>query len=154
MLDAYDSHVTVEVCLEDGRWVVLDPTFNISFIDREGGLMSAHDIKTQVFHELGAGINVVFHGEVAYPARWDRYYLNIFTLFNNVFVVVPGSRSGIFKLPPLRFWFGSKLYYRKLPKETTLHLESLNRLYLLGVVLLPGMILLVFGTLILNLTAS
>ena len=150
MLDAYDSHTIVEVCLEAGRWAVFDPTFNISFIDRDGGLMSAQDIKAQVFHEFGAGINVVFHGEVAYPARWDRYYLNIFKLFNNVFVNVPGTRRGIFKLPPLRFWFGPRLYYLKLPYESTAHLDSLNRLYLLAVVLLPILILLVFGWLCLN----
>ncbi len=153
MLDAYDSHVIVEVCLGDGPWAVFDPTFNISFIDQDGQLMSAQDIKTKVFHKHGEGINVVFHGEVAYPPRWDRYYMDIFATFNNVFVKDPGSGGVIPKLPPLRFWFGSKLYYQKLPKESTVHLDTFNRLYLLAVVLLPGTVLLVFGWLILTVIA-
>ena len=41
--DRYDSHTTVEV-RQDGRWVIFDPTFNVSFA-RDGVLLGAEEIQ-------------------------------------------------------------------------------------------------------------
>ncbi len=136
IFDPYDQHTLVEARI-DNRWVVMDPTFNISFADRDGVVLSAMDIKERFFEGRLDEIEVCFHGEVAYTNRWDAYYLNVFLPYNNVFVYSPGSSSLPGRLPPFRYWFGPKLYYQCLPRESDIHLRLWRGVTFLAMVVLP-----------------
>jgi hypothetical protein len=138
ILDGLDTHITVEVKW-GGRFVVLDPTFHVAFAGAAGRYLSAQEIKAAVLR--GSGPRPVFLGEVAYPARHDRYYMDIRQCFNNCFVADEGSRRRALQLPPLLYWFGPRLYYEKLPLESVRHLELLDRCYAGVVVILPLLLL-------------
>lgn len=140
MFDAYDSHETVEVFLS-GKWVVMDPTFNISFSDARGQFLSAQEIKGYFLSGKHKEINIIFHGEVTYPPRVESYYMDILPCFNNVFAVDPGRRAFLLKVPPLRYWFGPRRYYEKLPGESVSHLDFARKIYCISVVVLPILIL-------------
>jgi hypothetical protein len=139
ILDGLDTHITVEVKW-GGRFVVLDPTFHLAFAGAAGEYLSAQEIKAAVF--LGRGeARPVFLGEVAYPARRERYYMDIRQCFDNCFVADEGSRCRALKLPPTLYWFGPRLYYEKLAQESVRHLELLNCCYAGVVVILPLLLL-------------
>ncbi len=142
ILDGLDTHITVEVRW-DGRWVVLDPTFHAAFAAASGEYLSAQEIKTAVFRGAGE-VRIVFLGEVAYPARRERYYMDIRQCFDNCFVVDEGSPYRALRLPPILYWFGPRLYYEKLQHESVLHLEFLRQYYALVVVIVPLLLLAAF----------
>lgn len=140
IFDETDTHVTVEA-LVDGRWVLLDPTFHISFRTPGGAFLSAQDVKAHLFGGRRDEVRVTFLGEVAYPARYDKYYMDLLACFNNVFVAEDGSRHRLLRLPPLVYWFGGTRYYERLPQESVSHLKFMNQYYFVSVVLLPALIL-------------
>jgi len=140
ILDGRDTHMLVEARLE-GRWVVLDPTFHAAFTGPAGEYLSAQEVKAHVFGGMGGSLGIVFLGDVAYPARHERYYMDIRQCFNNCFVADEGSPSWALKLPPILYWFGPRLYYEKLQHESVLHLELLRQCYVLIVVIAPLLLL-------------
>lgn len=81
-----DTHAVVEVLI-DGKYVIIDPTFNCYFLV-DGAMSSASDL-----HQLLLGnanpknFEVVYGGEVSYPAELETYYPNLLTAYNNVFVI-------------------------------------------------------------------
>lgn len=139
ILDGLDTHITVEVRW-DGRWVVLDPTFHAAFAAASGEYLSAQEVKAAVFRGAGEA-RIVFLGEVAYPARHEKYYMDIRQCFNNCFVAAEGSGYRVLRLPPILYWLGPRLYYEKVAQESVLHLELLARYYAGVVVVLPFLLL-------------
>jgi hypothetical protein len=138
-----DTHTTVEVLI-DHKWIVLDPTFGIYYRDGQGHLLSAFDIQARLFKGDYADIHPVFAGSqtTRYPARLETYYMNFLPLFNNVFVKPNESPTPWFGIiPPLRYWFGDRVYYERLPGETS-NIVMVQRLYFTFIVLLPVVLLL------------
>lgn len=138
-----DTHSTVEVWL-DGKWVIMCPTFGVSFRDNGGGLLAAQDMKEYLFLGRTAEVTPVFYGEAAYPARIEKYYMNFWVFYNNVFVVeqrrdLPGV------LPPFCYFFGTRLYYEKLPYESDTHLQFIRQLFFIWAIIIPGLWLFFFS---------
>lgn len=132
--DIYDAHTTVEIKI-DGHWAIYDPTFNVTF-EKNGEVLGAKDIHAALLDGSYGEIKPKFHGEVSYPARLDEYYMNWLPLFNNVFVR-DQSDTLLQRLPPLRYWFGSKMYTERLPSYKYDNLRLHNTLYFFFVVVLP-----------------
>jgi hypothetical protein len=95
--DRSDSHTTVEV-RQDGRWVIFDPTFNLSFI-REGVLQGAEEIHRALIDGTASEIHVVRYPPGRYPGRLERQAVHWLPLFNNVYALDP-SEGWLAKLPP------------------------------------------------------
>jgi hypothetical protein len=148
ILDKDDTHTAVEV--HTGRtWVLLDPTFHVAYAGEHGRLLSAQEVRERVFAGRRADVQVRFLGEVAYPARHDAYYMDVLQCFDNGFVLREGSPRRILNLPPLSYWFGPRLYYEKLPKESVSHLECAGAFYRASMLLLPlGLVAAVAATVV------
>jgi hypothetical protein len=136
IFDLYDTHTTVEVKLNK-KWVIMDPTFNVSFTDSRGTLLSAQEIKIFFLKGKYREINPVFYGETKYPARLGNYYLDFLPFYNNVFIADNDNPKWYSALPPFRYWFGPKIYYEKLPAESDHHLRFVQNFYFIVIVVLP-----------------
>jgi hypothetical protein len=143
VFDTYDTHSTVEVLL-NGKWVIMCPTFGVTFKSSNGRLLSAQNVKEYLSKGRTSEIKTVLNGQTAYPARIEKYYINPFLLYNNVFVVEKSSHL-FAKLPLFCYGFGSKLYYEKLPHESDSHLRFIQHLYFIFAVLIPVLILIVIN---------
>jgi len=145
----YDSHVTVEVYLNN-RWVIFDPTFNVSY-EKDGVLIGAQEIHQSLIDGTFNRIRPIFYGEVAYPARLDKYYMHWLSLYDNIFVPVNAKSAWLGKFPPFRYWYGPLCYYPEDGRSHDYHLQLHNKTYFIVVVVLPtaliGLILL-FATLL------
>ncbi len=115
LLDRLDTHTTVEVRM-GGRWVIVDPTFHVTF-ERNGRLLGAVEIHEALLHGGAAGIVPVFHGPVAYPARLETYYIHWLPLFTHVAVVdrMGPAPSLLARVPPARYWLGPAVYVPRTP---------------------------------------
>ncbi len=135
-LAGVDTHQTVGVLL-DGRWIVFDPTFHVSFA-REGRLLSAREVQ----HALLAGEHVepVFHGEVRYPARLETYPVSWKKLYRHVFLARDASESLAARVPPVRFWAGPAFLYAD--DGASAVAGWMGAIYFTLVVLLPAVLLL------------
>jgi len=142
LFNSSEIHATVEALL-DGKWVVFDPTFHISFTDKDNKLLSALDIRENIFTGRFRDINIIYYGEVAYPIRVEKYYINIFLMFNNIFVLDQGNLNFLAMIPPLRYWYGPKLYYQKLALESDQHLRFWQWIYLIIVLLIPNCLIII-----------
>lgn len=150
LFSAGDTHITVEVRV-DGRWVVYDPTFHVSFA-RGGRLLGAAEIHRALVEGDGDAVEPRFHGPVAYPARLERYDVGWLALYNHVIIYEAGGATLPEKLPPVRYWTG--------PRWRVLALEGggpplwqvgvARDAYLLFIVLLPGTLALVAAVLALG----
>lgn len=129
----FDTHATTEVLI-DGRWVIFDPTFNVSFA-KGGKLLGAAEIRESLLRGTARDIEPIFYGEVAYPVRLEDYYLDWLPLYNNV-GVLSGTATWWGKFPPLRYWSGPRMYYLEEPSSSS-PLELLKQLCFVIVVLLP-----------------
>jgi hypothetical protein len=139
--DRSDSHTTVEV-RQDGRWVIFDPTFNLSFI-REGVLQGAEEIHRALIDGTASEIHVVRYPPGRYPGRLERQAVHWLPLFNNVYALDP-SEGWLAKLPPLRYWLGPRLLLLALPGHPNEHAECLNAVYRGVCVELPAAALALF----------
>lgn len=138
----FDTHATTEVLL-DGEWVIFDPTFNVSFAKGEK-LLGAREIRESLLRGTARDIEPVFYGEVAYPVRLKAYYLDWLPLYNNV-SLLSGTQSWWGKFPPLRYWYGPRMYYLEESSSSPM-LAVLGDVYFGIVVLLPVLCIgLVFG---------
>ncbi len=132
------THTNVEILLND-KWVIFDPTFNVTF-EKDGRLIGAQDIHRALLDGSFNEVRPVFHGEVAYPARLKKYYMHYLSLYNNV-LIVERAKSIWHRLPPFGYWMGEK-YYVQIEKELgqkNEHMYFFNNLNLFFVVLLPTM---------------
>lgn len=138
MYGVYDAHTIVEV-YENQRWVVYDPTFNISFM-KNGQKIGALEISNTLYDGSADEMTVVYYGNVAYPARLETYYMNWQPLYNNVFVLDQAD-SGVFgKIPPFRYWSGPIYFLQPFytGEGVLLHWYQFHQqVYLAVVVILP-----------------
>jgi len=138
MYGVYDAHSVVEV-YENQRWIIYDPTFNISYV-KNGQMIGAQEISESLYDGSDDEIEIVHYGEVAYPARLDTYYMDWLPLYNNVFVLEYADAGILEKIPPFRYWFGP-LYFIQPPKadeQIQPHwYEFQQNVYFLFVVILP-----------------
>jgi len=142
--DRYDAHTTVEV-RQNGRWVLFDPTFNVSFA-RDGILLGAEEIQKAFLDGTFQSITPVSYRPVVYPARLDAGLLTLLPLFNNVFVL-DAQRERLVKLPPFRYWLGPRIYVKTLPGHPNEHVRFVNTLYWIASAFLPllGVAILALG---------
>lgn len=141
-----NTHTLVEVW-QEGRWIVYDPTFNVSF-KKEGQLLSACEIACAVTKNTWQEITPLFYGEVAYKARLEAYPVYWLAHFNNVLLFDPGVFSGNcfmqFISIPLRYWWGPIFYYFSQSGEENQYLIVLNKLYCLIICIIPFLLFLLF----------
>ncbi|XAM01112.1 transglutaminase domain-containing protein [Phycisphaeraceae bacterium D3-23] len=140
VFDPHDSHVSVEARI-DGRWVLIDPTFHATFVDAEGQLLGAQEVKAYLFKGQRAAVTPVVHGRALCPLALDDYYVDVLACFNNVFILDDPTRPALLKLPPMRYVLGPRLYYEKLADESVAHLRVWRRLYCAAAFGLPCVIL-------------
>lgn len=141
IFDMRDTHATVEAFI-NGRWVIFDPTFGVSFIDAQDRLLSSQEVKSLLFNSIQNVVNTRFYGSAGFVGRVEKYYLNILVCFNNIFVYDSAKFRSIWRYTPLRFMFYGKLYYEKLPNESVAHLEFLRKIILFSTIILPVSIIL------------
>ncbi len=101
--DKYDTHVATELYI-DGKWVFMDPTFDSHFLIN-GSLASAKDIQDYFLSPReNRPVLENIRGAREFHPTFGEYYLNPFSLFNNVvYVFDSGYKSSfIFKFPPFR----------------------------------------------------
>lgn len=151
--DPYATHTLVEV-FENNKWVIYDPTFNVSF-KKDGQLLGAVDISRSLVDGSFVKIQPIFYGEVAYPARLEAYPIYWLTHFNNVLMFKYGNYSSswfirnTFQLIT-RYWQGPVLYYFAPTGTPNDYLELINWFYFFFTCLLPLFVLLL-GAFILSL---
>jgi len=133
--DPWDVHVVAEAEV-DGRWVVFDPTFNVTY-EIGGRPVGALEVSETLMGRERARVDAVFHGEVAYPVRLGDYYIDWRPLFDNVFVWSPGTSAKWAAVPPVRWWTGPVLYYQSDSVVSVAHLGVLDNLYAVIVLLIP-----------------
>ncbi len=108
--DLTDTHVLVEVLIDD-RWVIFDPTFNLTFEDSYGHLLGVREVRDKL---ASGGISAAIpfdHGKRVYPASISDYYIDWRTLYGSAYLVKPCADCSVWKrLPPLRYWFGPVRY--------------------------------------------
>lgn len=146
LLGVYDTHTTVEV-LVDGKWVIYDPTFHVSY-QRNGELLGAQAIKESLYDGTYTAIHPIFYGDVRYPARLDSYYMNWLPLYNNVLVWAAPTDAFWSKLPPFRYWWSSRYYYQPLSAQQIQRHRFVNQLYFGVIVIMPSLcaLILLYGT--------
>lgn len=125
------GHTTVEVLL-DGRWVVFDPTFHVSY-RRDGRLLGAAEVRAALLAGEAAHVEPVFHGPVAYPARLETYPVSWTQLYRHVMIVRENDRTSLWTdLPPQRWWVGPRFLHAADPDA-----RLMGALYFTAVVVLP-----------------
>jgi hypothetical protein len=140
--DRYATHTIVEI-FQDNHWIILDPTFNVTFI-KNGYKIGAQDIHRALLDGSSSQVKPIFHGDVLYPARLDQYYMHYLSLYNNVLFTEPALVSW-HKLPPFRYWIGKKYYVqieRKLGQRNE-HQYFFNSLYFLFSFILPTIVIII-----------
>jgi hypothetical protein len=147
----YDTHASIEVWW-DGKWVILDPTFGVYFVNcaqarDTGAPLSGQELKEYLFQGRSAEIKPVSAGKVNYPARIEKYYMDYLLLYNNVFVV-DRNPNRLSRIPPFCYWWGSKLYYEKIPLESDTHIQFIQQLFFIFAIIIPGIIFVIIIILI------
>jgi hypothetical protein len=144
---SFATHTVVEV-FQDGKWVLYDPTFNVSF-SKHDKMLQAKDIYKSLLNGSLQDIKPIFYGNVAYPARLATYPIFWAVHFNNILLFDPGIQAdwrSFFKVLflPLRYWQGPILYYISLNGQAHTNLWILNQIYLFSVLFLPLILLSLF----------
>lgn len=102
IFDPWDAHATVEVWDETrGKWIVSDPTFNVAFLLNEEYLSLVEIYRSVHTRETGP-IRVKRGEKTTYQYDFDAYYVDYFSLLDNVFYVSHHHLPGPFRYPPLR----------------------------------------------------
>ena len=129
-----DTHVVVEAFVS-GKWIVFDPTFNVTY-ENETGPLGIAQIQDRLSDKGPTSVQPVFHGSRRYPASLDNYYMDWRPLFSNAYVFdISESHGLISKLPPFRYWKGPQKYV--FGDKTVLFAKAHNKYYFLFCVVLP-----------------
>ena len=142
--DQYATHTIVEV-FENNKWVIYDPTFNVSF-EREGQFLGAIDIAKSLVDGSFIKIKPIFYGEVAYSARLEMYPIHWLAHFNNVLMFKHADYSSSWWVRNtlqlvVRYWQGPVLYYFSPTGKSNDYLELINYFYFFFTCICPLFIL-------------
>jgi|GEM_PF-2915356 len=147
LLVGTSTHTVVEVLL-DGRWVIFDPTFHVSY-RRGGRLLGAAEVHDALVSGNIGEVEPVFHGEVAYPARLESYPVPWMEHFRHVLVAREHDTAIWKSIPPQRYWMGARYYH--VGDEGA---RQLDALYFTLVVAVPALCLLRGLSLVLALSSG
>lgn len=97
--DLFDTHVSVEVWV-GGKWRLFDPTFHIAL--RQGReYVGAVEARNSLLTGKGQKVEIVFLGEVKYPARIEENYLSFPFYFDNVYFNTNRTSDSLSRWPIL-----------------------------------------------------
>jgi len=131
-----DTHVIVEAQLMNGRWIAFDPTFNLTFHDKEGRALGVNEIRRYLAGLDREAVVSRYHGDRLYPADIQEYDVDWRVLFANAYVMIACPDCTLLELlPPLRFWYGPVRY--AFGDDVGLLATQHNRHYFTVVVLYP-----------------
>jgi hypothetical protein len=103
IFDAFDRHTTIEIWDEKRqKWVITDPTFNVSFKDNND-FLSSDEIYDLIHSGNFDSIKVIHSNPTRYEIKLDNYYISVFSLFDNVYFIKSIQHLTINELPPLRW---------------------------------------------------
>lgn len=136
-----DTHVVVEVFIGD-RWLIFDPTFNVTYQTQEKKLLGVREVQTDLKQKGPESVKAIYHGARVYPARLETYYMDWRPLFTNAAYI---STEGTTKFPPLRWWLGPKYYY--FGESPTSLVKSHNSALFISIVVVPTLLIIVFAIL-------
>ncbi len=111
IFDSFDRHSTIEIWDERReKWIVSDPTFNVSF-KNETDFLSSDEIYDLIHSGNFDSIQVIHGNSTSYEEKLEDYYISIFSLFDNVYYIRYIQHFTIDEIPPLR-WFNDdfKIY--------------------------------------------
>lgn len=110
MFDAFDRHSTIEIWDEiRERWIISDPTFNISF--KCDSIYLSSDELYDLIHSGNFSLIKVIHGKkTKYETPIDHYYISYYSLFDNIFFIKNVEPFTIKDLPPLRWLINNKIF--------------------------------------------
>ena len=129
LYDGYDTHVTVEALI-GGKWVLMDPTFNCSYKNAKGELLSAQEVHEALLAGRRAEVTPAPYPRGEYPAGNQPYATDVIQLYNNVFVEEGNSSWPWYsRIPVLQYWTGPKAYYEVGAGESASHLVFADQLY-------------------------
>ncbi len=145
--DSGDTHVVAEVFL-DGRWVVVDPTFN-TYYTLGQRMASAAELKDNLLKPLAKQqpVNVVYIDNTKFEeTQVDTYYVNPNTLYSHV--IIRGQRpssSGFAervsrRIPIIRSIAGFEPIQFAYEAPVASPFGFLNYLHLISYIILPSII--------------
>lgn len=103
MFDSFDRHSTIEIWDEKrGKWIISDPTFNISF-KKDTVYLSADELYDLIHSGNFNAIEVVHGKRTKYEYQINHYYISYYSLLNNIFYIKHIEPFRINELPPLRW---------------------------------------------------
>ncbi|WP_152056780.1 hypothetical protein [Aliarcobacter butzleri] len=112
---SHDTHVLTEVYDKKmQKFILLDPTFNLMF-KSNNQYMNANEVKNIfLYKKESLSIEEIVQQKVA---KYKEYYVDYFSLYNNVLVVkinnLVGYKRLLSKLPIFHNYLGGKYYVEK-----------------------------------------
>jgi hypothetical protein len=104
IFDPWDAHSTIEIWdVDRKKWVLSDPTFNVSF-SLDGRYLSSGQLYQAVHSGRSSEVRVVKGKKTTYEYSLDEYYISYFSLFDNLFYITHVHLPDVFFIPPLRFF--------------------------------------------------
>ncbi|MBT5491144.1 hypothetical protein HOK00_02260 [bacterium] len=136
---SYDTHVVTEVYSPiQKKFVLLDPTFNLMF-KSNNNYINANDLKDIVLYKKGK-LNIVENIKNK-VAKYKEYYVDYFSLYNNVFIVKANNLLGykrvVSKLPIIHNYLGGKYYV-----QNSDSVNGISKIYKLFYIYIPLFLLL------------
>jgi len=111
----YDTHVVTEVYDEKlEKFIMLDPMFNL-MIKNNSIYMNANELRSSYLYANNRYIIQEFKGNKV--AKYNNYYVNYLSLFNNVLIVksseLIGFKRNLMRIPIIQKYVNSKYYTLK-----------------------------------------
>lgn len=107
IFDSFDRHSTIEIWDEKrNKWIISDPTFNISF-KCDTIFLSSDELYDLIHSGNFNSINAI-HGNITkYELPIEQYYISYYSLLNNIYFIKHIEPFKLSELPPIR-WLDSK----------------------------------------------
>lgn len=107
IFDSYDRHSTIEVWDNiKKKWIISDPTFNISF-KKDSIFLSSDELYDLIHGGRFEEIRVIRGDKTKYEEQIDHYYISYYSLFDNIYYIKNIEPFRLTEFPPLR-WFADK----------------------------------------------
>lgn len=121
IFDAFDRHSTIEIWDElRQKWIISDPTFNISF-QCNSNFLSSDEVYDLIHAGYFDSIKVVVGNPSKYQFQIDNYYISIYSLFDNVYFTKDIQQFNLAELPPIRWLSDNFKIYLLQSKKFPVH---------------------------------